>query len=421
MAAILPFVIFEYCYRFESMAYALIVRLALVCIFRHPIALMILTIRTLRPVGERISLRKAPLEPSHFGGFQAQFYHSGTAALAAAIIFAKSLRRAQGDSAEVILPAYACPDLISACALAGAKPVLVDLEPNSSWMSLDQIGQKITSNTIAIIAVRFLGIPERMSDIRRYCAANQLLLIEDSAQGFPLTQPDEYWQGDVVVLSFGRGKPVNMLGGGALLYNTDRQSIAIPKPESITATPGETIRYQLKVRLYNLLINPISYGLAIRMPGIQVGETRYKHVSEIRGIPDYILNYLEVNILKYKTNPRIAKKINDMLNAQRQDTILNLPKQACFNFDNHLLRYPLLAENSKVRDRLYLALCNNGASKMYQQALPHIENIPERLMPNDNKFPNAENFAGRLLTLPTHTDVSEDLIGKFERLLQKFT
>ena len=89
----------------------------------------------LPPAGNRITFSvdsNVPL-PWFLSSDRATFYHSGTAALAAAIIAAKTARAIH--DAEVILPAYACPDLLSAAIFARVRPVLVDLE-KENWDSL---------------------------------------------------------------------------------------------------------------------------------------------------------------------------------------------------------------------------------------------------------------------------------------------
>ena len=61
-----------------------------------------------------------------------------------------------------------------------------------------------------------------MAVLRPLADAAGAVLIEDSAQAFPRDGGGDFWQGDLVVLSFGRGKPVSLLGGGAVLYRDER-------------------------------------------------------------------------------------------------------------------------------------------------------------------------------------------------------
>ena len=122
----------------------------------------------LPPVGNPICLSRAD-QPEvllqAFGyRYQPHYFASGTAALAAAITAAIRLKAI--DKPEVILPAYGCPDLISAVVFAGAKPVLVDFETDRPWMDLEQLLTKIRAQTVAIIAVNLFGISERLEQLR---------------------------------------------------------------------------------------------------------------------------------------------------------------------------------------------------------------------------------------------------------------
>ena len=122
----------------------------------------------LPPAGDRSSLQTGAEAGSvldeAFSGYGVRWYGSGTMALAATVVAAMERRRARRS--EVVLPAYGCPDLISAVQYAGATPVLVDLERQRPWMDKEQLIQTINANTVAVVAVHFLGIRERVLEIR---------------------------------------------------------------------------------------------------------------------------------------------------------------------------------------------------------------------------------------------------------------
>lgn len=176
----------------------------------------------LPPAGNPITLKKsekiptwleAVIESSKF-----QLYGSGTSALAAAI---KAAIANKGiNQAEVLLSAYTCPELVSAILFAGANPVLVDFESKRPWLDLVELDNKLTDKTVAIIAVSLFGIPERFDKLKAIIRDRGVVLIEDSAQYFPASDRDIEWQGDLTVLSFGRGKPISLLGGVQLYVLT---------------------------------------------------------------------------------------------------------------------------------------------------------------------------------------------------------
>jgi dTDP-4-amino-4,6-dideoxygalactose transaminase len=353
---------------------------------------------------------------------QARFYASGTAALAAALIAAMKVKNI--ELAEVILPAYGCPDLVSAVEFAGAKPVLVDIEADRPWLDLMQLASAITENTAAIVAVNLFGIAERWTQLRELAKKNDVVLIEDSAQYFPGGEEQQDWQGDLVVLSFGRGKPVSLLGGGAVLTKETSLLERLPKTQSIAAGFSQRLLFGLKVRLYNAMISPFLYWLPQVMPFLHLGETRYHKLSAIEALDQVRLELLTCNIARYQQDVEVmarCEKISSMLDLldSSSDRVINLPRASESRLSRRLLRYPLLLEAAS-RDRAYQKLkqAGLGVSIMYQACLTNIAGM-SHILDEKQRFPNAEVFASRLLTIPTHSHVSEKNIEKIKAILSE--
>ena len=140
-------------------------------------------------------------------------YASGTAALSRAI--AECAVKTAASAPEVILPAYGCPDLVAACVHASVFPRLVDVAPSGWSYDAQGLETSVSSNTVAIVAVNLLGLGDSAADLHKFCQTKRISLIQDSAQYLPRASIE--WPGDYVVLSFGRGKPMNLLHGGALI------------------------------------------------------------------------------------------------------------------------------------------------------------------------------------------------------------
>src|SRR5262245_23054839 len=88
----------------------------------------------LTPVRRPVPLALAAADPAPLarlsGPLSLGLYGSGTEALAAALCEARRLARTPpGVRPEAVLPAYGCPDLVSACVFAGVHPRLVDNAP----------------------------------------------------------------------------------------------------------------------------------------------------------------------------------------------------------------------------------------------------------------------------------------------------
>ncbi len=102
---------------------------------------------------------------------------NGTAALEAAL-FAAGINK--GD--EVIMPAFT----IISCALAvirlGAVPVLVDAEPDTWNIDVNQIEARLTSKTKAVMPVHIYGHPVDMDPLLAIAQKHNLIVIEDAAE-----------------------------------------------------------------------------------------------------------------------------------------------------------------------------------------------------------------------------------------------
>ena len=365
----------------------------------------------LPPVGNPVRLKDSrdgeSLLQDIFSPYTPRFFDSGTAALATSILV--SISKKEVSDPEVIMPAYGCPDLVSAVVYAGAKPVLVDLEADRPWMDLEQVSAHVTANTVAIVAASLCGIPERLAALRQITEQSAVLLIEDSAQLFPGIIAEANWQGDLVVISFGRGKPVSLLGGGAVLFRDEALGSLLVDNPALTAAMGQRLVYRLKVLFYNLLISPRCYWALQWFPFLHIGETHYQRLESIGPLDPDRRSILEANIVNYlQLDPGTQVALSGMLASLADDTIVNLPVACQMPAQQRLLRYPLLID-AAVRNRVYSRLSESGlgVSIMYPGILPTISGL-DTLLAGQGSFPAAEKFAARLLTLPTHAGVRRD-------------
>ncbi|WP_152206749.1 DegT/DnrJ/EryC1/StrS family aminotransferase [Marinobacter changyiensis] len=386
----------------------------------------------LRPVGSRVPLPTvgtSVITAPWTDHYESTFVNSGTAALSLAVKLSVDSRKAP-QVPEVIISAYGCPDLVAAVVAQGARPVLVDMAEARPWMNLDAVENALTDNTVGIVAAGFLGIPERLAALRRVADKAGISLIEDSAQMFP---PASSGNGlaDYVVLSFGRGKPINLMGGGALLI---RQGMAEQSADMVAELPrtkvlGSSV-WLFKRWLFNFLLTRPMYGVMERFSFLGIGQTVFHPLESIsRQVP--VDGLLHAGMEGYNNRKDNSSAYSEVLAELTRQGWALLPV-ACSdgaslkNVDrpsSTLLRYPLLAPSRKIRDKALLELNRNGigASTFYGKALPSIEGVGEFVAVDVQKFPGACDFAERLITLPTHEDVcTRDIHAVAEVLLGQY-
>lgn len=102
---------------------------------------------------------------------------NGSVALDAAIA---ALGIGQGD--EVILPTFTIISCAAAIVRAGAIPVVVDCDPDTWNIDVNQIEEKITPRTKAIMIVHIYGLPVDMNPILALADKYGLRIIEDAAE-----------------------------------------------------------------------------------------------------------------------------------------------------------------------------------------------------------------------------------------------
>lgn len=352
----------------------------------------------LPPAGDRITWKPGSRHAVRalFAPWHATLFGSGTQALAASLL---ALREHSPGRDEVLFAAYNCPVLVSAAVYAGCQPVLVDYEAERPWLDLRALDARLSTRTLAVIAVDLLGIAERYGALRTACARVGCALVQDAAQGFPSRAGERAWQGDVVVLSFGRGKPVSLLTGGAVLTRDD----ALHQEVSRLAVPAEFNHrlHALKVRAYNLLRHPWLYRLPTLLPGLHLGETRYSALRGIQAMPEALAACLPPAAHAFRRAACPQALYPAFLAGSG---LLDLPTLCRQPAGERLSRYPVLAADGTTRDRLLGRLASLGASALYGKVLPQVSGVAVHLT-DVGSYPAAEAFASRLLTLPNHDGV----------------
>lgn len=358
----------------------------------------------LPPVGHTISLQAAPANSlvEFLGGHQ-YWVDSGTSALALAILDAKT-HFPNVQQPRVIIPGYCCPDLVAACVYAGVEAVAVDIGEYDPAYDIECLRAQLDERVVAVIAVNFLGIAERLGELRKLIGELGLRtrLIEDNAQWFPVCEADVPVVSDYTIFSFGRGKPLSLLGGGLLLARAPVAAIVV---KQITAADKPSRLLPLKIHAYNLLLTPQFYLLLNRNPFIHLGETKYIALEKIQALDSFRYKLLSVNFERYAARkPELKMHYDEIVRANgfQQLVALTTPRA------RQLLRYPLLCTSAARRDYLLARLRQSGlgATAMYPAAIDQIAGVGERVCV-PGPIVNARKFAQQFITLPMHAGVTQ--------------
>jgi len=137
---------------------------------------------------------------------------SGTAALYIAL---KIMGIRNGDF--VLLPSFTCTALLNAIFMAGAKPVVADINDTDFNINIDSIDK--LSNISAIILPHTFGVPANINEIKKL----KIPVIEDCAQSFGSKIGDTYTGcfGDISIFSFYSSKFITTGQGGMIISSNN--------------------------------------------------------------------------------------------------------------------------------------------------------------------------------------------------------
>lgn len=96
-----------------------------------------------------------------------------------------------GPGDEVIAPTLTFASTVNVIEHAGARPVLVDVEPDTMNLDPERVAAAVTDQTRAVMVVHLGGHPADMDPLREIAAAEDLVLIQDAAHALPAAYKGE--------------------------------------------------------------------------------------------------------------------------------------------------------------------------------------------------------------------------------------
>jgi dTDP-4-amino-4,6-dideoxygalactose transaminase len=158
------------------------------------------------------------------GTKEAVAFSSGTDADALALAVLYDYGAERGD--EIIVPALSFVATGNAVLQAGFKPVFVDVERTTLNIDPEQIEERITQKTRAIMPVHLMGKPARMDEINQIAKKHNLFVIEDAAEAHGAVYKGKNIGtiGDMAAYSLYLAHIITTIEGG--IVTTDREDFA---------------------------------------------------------------------------------------------------------------------------------------------------------------------------------------------------
>ena len=202
--------------------------------------------------------------------------NSGTSALHLSLLAA-----GVGPGDEVITVPFTFVATVAAIEYAGAKPVLVDVEPEFLTMDPTKLEAAITPRTKAIIPVHLFGQPADMDPIMASAKKHGLVVIEDACQA----HGSEYRGkrcgsiGQLGCFSFYPGKNLGAYGEGGAVVTNDP---VLAKKIRLLRAWGEEVRYEHKYRGFNYRMDGVQGAiLGVKLRHLEAWtEARRRNAAE---------------------------------------------------------------------------------------------------------------------------------------------
>ncbi len=299
---------------------------------------------------------------------------------------------------EIVLPGYTCYSVAAAAVAAGCRVRLVDVDA-CGRIDVDDLRRLPLERAAAVVVCNLYGVPEPVAPVAALAVAAGAAVVDDAAQSLGARAGDGWVgaRGDAGVLSFGRGKALGGLGGGALVGG---EAAELPPPPS---DPGpRPLAALLAASAHGLALSPWAFPWIARLPGLHVGETPFEPGFERGPMDGAALSLAAATAPHARASAAARARRAEALGRALQGGGF-APLLASADQSGVYPRLGVVAPDAEERDRALSALARigAGASPSYPASLDCVAPLaPHRA--DDRPLPGARAFAARILTLPTH-------------------
>lgn len=293
---------------------------------------------------------------------------------------------------EVITTPFTFIATVEVLALLGLKPVFVDVCPNKYNMDSSKIEQAITSKTKVILPVHLFGQCTDLETIQLLSNKYNLYLVEDACQALGTefvfkngTKKPAGTVGQIGCNSFFPSKNLGAFGDGGAIYASD---------ENLAATIRSIANHGMKAKYQYERI-----GVNSRLDSIQAA------ILEVK------LKYFDRHI---KARQSAAAYYDEHLSGIEG---LQVPARAP-NSTHTFHQYTIKTER---RDELQKFLSEKGIPSMvYYPGAIHLQEAYKFLGYKKGDFPHAEKLGETVLSLPMHTELTEEQLKYIVKAIKMF-
>jgi dTDP-4-amino-4,6-dideoxygalactose transaminase len=282
-----------------------------------------------------------------------------------------------GGGDEVIVPANTFFATAEAVSTAGATPVFVDCEPDSSNIDASKIEAAITERTRAVVPVHLYGQPADLDAVFRVAERHNLIVIEDAAQAHGARYKGRRVGGlaRAGCFSFYPGKNLGAYGEGGAVVTDDKD---VARRVRLLRDHGSEQKYRHEIVGYNFRLEGIQGAvLHVKLRHLdRWNELRREHAARYR---ELLAPHVDAGSLTLQREMSYAESV-----------------------------YHLFVIQTDERDRLQRFLSAAGVQTGIHYPVPvHLQPAYASLGHKEGDFPEAERQARALLSLPMFAELTE--------------
>ena len=332
----------------------------------------------------------------YIGAHYAVVFNSGTAALHSILLSYKIKK-----NEEVIVPSFTFIATSNSVILAGAKPVFAEIEEETYGLDLEDVKNKITKKTKAIMPIHYGGLACRdIEKIRDIAADKNILLIEDAAESLGSKINDKMVGtfGSAAMFSFCQNKVITTGEGGVIV--TDSKDIY--EKLKLIRSHG---RVEEKSDDYFSTTKSMDYpdiGYNFRMPTMlaALGLSQLSKIQKTVKMRRKNANYLNEQLSK-------IDQIKTPIEPEKQFHVYQM--------------YTIQLKNKKQRDDLQNHLTKKGImSKVYFDPI-HLKTFYKKVFGyKKGDLPKTEKISEKVLTLPMYPSLEKQELELIAESIKEF-
>lgn len=289
---------------------------------------------------------------------------------------------------EVIVPSFTFVSTINAFVLRGAKPVFIDVRPDTLNMDETQLEGLVTAKTRAIVPVHYAGVGCEMDAIMNVAGYHDIPVVEDNAHGLFGKYKGRFLGtfGDLATQSFHETKNITCGEGGALLINNPRYT----ERAEILREKGTN-----RSRFFR--------GMVDKYTWVDTGSSYV--LSDI--LAAFLYAQLEVSQQIQESRKRIWYYYDLNLRDWAQKNGVQTPTVPEYCEQPYHMYYMLLPD-LETRQALIASLRAKGIYSVFHYLPLHLSDMGVRFGGKPGDCPVTENVSDRLVRLPFYNTLTEE-------------